>query len=299
MSGPLAGIKRHPDFWLDDGNFILVANRDTAFHIYAGLLASQSHIFADMFTLASSSADEVYEGCHVVPVYDTPGEFAHFLRILMSKKSRNFYWTPIDSPFTFDHTATIIRLVHKYGLPAVRDQAVSILQQDAFPSYSSQPFYRTYPNPILIVEDMHAIGAVNIARLVDKPTLLLPALYRCAVLGSAVLDGWTCDDEVVEHLSPVDLKLCMDALAALAHESITIFTATFEDMPHKDCEGRKECRAGLRALENAMLHDEFRKDHDILDKLQRDIVERADTPRVCNDCRRMLGERRRAMQQDV
>ena len=85
--GPLAG-KLHPELWLDDGNLILVANRHTAFRVYAGLLASQSEIFANLFAVASVSPDEVYDGCPVVPVYDTPGEFAHFLRVLIPKESR-------------------------------------------------------------------------------------------------------------------------------------------------------------------------------------------------------------------
>lgn len=87
-SNPLAGITRHPEFWFDDGNLILIANRDTAFRIYTGLLASQSEIFANMFAVASSSADETYEGCPVVPVYDNPVEFAHLLRVLVPKDSR-------------------------------------------------------------------------------------------------------------------------------------------------------------------------------------------------------------------
>ena len=86
--GALAGVKPHPEFWLDDGNLILVASRETAFRIYTGLLASQSEIFANMFAVASSSADETYEGCPVVPVYDTPVEFAHLLRVLIPKERR-------------------------------------------------------------------------------------------------------------------------------------------------------------------------------------------------------------------
>ncbi len=116
---------------------------------------------------------------------------------------------------TFDHTAAVIRLSNKYGHPAVRDQALRIVQEHAFASDSPHR-YRTYPNPALIVEDIHTIGAVNIARLVDNSTLLCPALYRCAILGSAVVDGWTRDGGVVEHLTPADLRLCMDAHAALA-----------------------------------------------------------------------------------
>ena len=84
----IPSFKRHPEFWLDDGNLILVANDNTAFRIYAGLLASQSHIFEDMFAVAGLSADEVFDGCPVVRVYDTSGEFAHFLRVLIPKQSR-------------------------------------------------------------------------------------------------------------------------------------------------------------------------------------------------------------------
>ena len=42
-------MNRHPEFWLDDGNLILVASQETAFRIYTGLLASQSEVFANMF----------------------------------------------------------------------------------------------------------------------------------------------------------------------------------------------------------------------------------------------------------
>ena len=34
------------------------------------------------------NADEAYEGCPVVPVYDTPVEFAHLLRVLIPKETR-------------------------------------------------------------------------------------------------------------------------------------------------------------------------------------------------------------------
>lgn len=90
LTGVLTGTKPHPEFWFNDGNLILVdaANRTTAFRIYAGLLASQSEFFANMFTVASSNADEVYDGCPVVPVYDTPEDFAHLLRVLIPKDSR-------------------------------------------------------------------------------------------------------------------------------------------------------------------------------------------------------------------
>ena len=207
---------------------------------------------------------------------------------------------PTDAPLTFDATVAVIRLAHKYDLPAVRNQALSVLRKHTFPSRGPRP-WRTYPNPTVRVRDIHAIGAVSIARLLDKPALLYPALYRCAVLGSAVLDGWTRDDGTVEHLTLADLRICMDAQAALARESAAIFAATFMDVLHKDCESTKECRAGLRKLEDAMLLEEFGKRHDVLDTEsgEKDIEERATALGVCKHCRTMLERRRKEKQREV
>ena len=42
-----------------------------------------------LFEVASASPDEAFDGCPIVPIYDdTPGEFAHFLRVLLPKDSR-------------------------------------------------------------------------------------------------------------------------------------------------------------------------------------------------------------------
>ncbi|KAI1795355.1 hypothetical protein LXA43DRAFT_38544 [Ganoderma leucocontextum] len=291
LCGPLANIKRHPEFWLNDGNLILVANRDTAFRIYTGLLASQSEIFANMFAVASSSADETYEGCPVVPVYDTPVEFAHFLRVLIPRESRSFHRTPRAAPFTFDQVAAVVRLTQKYDLPDIRDQALELLEEHAFPTHAPRA-PETHPHPTLVVKDNNAIGAVNIARLVDKPSLLLPALHRCVTLGSAVLDGWTRDDGYVEHLSLVDLKLCMDAHPALLSERVTLFSeSTYDHDPAHDCVASPQCEVGLQAVEDVMLREEFRQHRATLDEWETHITERADDCGVCGYCQKMLKDR--------
>ncbi len=77
------------EFWLEDGNIILIS-RNTAFRIYRGLLAAQSTIFADMFTAASSKADESYEGCPVIHLSESPEDLRHFLRVLLPKSHRMY-----------------------------------------------------------------------------------------------------------------------------------------------------------------------------------------------------------------
>ncbi|PIL26560.1 hypothetical protein GSI_12318 [Ganoderma sinense ZZ0214-1] len=293
LCGPLAGVQRHPEFWLDDGNLILVAGRETAFRIYTGLLAAQSEVFANMFAVASSSADETYEGCPVVPVYDTPTEFAHLLRVLIPKESRTFHRTSKDAPPTFDQAAALVRLAHKYDLQDVRDQALALLEEHAFPPHAPRPT-ATCPPPALLVEDINAIGAVALARLVDRPTLLLlPALYRCAALGSAVLGGWTRDDGHVEHLAPADLKLCMAAHRALQRARVWLLVecAHDDDPPNPGCATPAQCKAGLCAVRGAMRREEFRRPRAALDAWEVPIGERADACGMCARCRAMLEER--------
>ena len=86
ISPPLTAFKRHDEFWIDDGNLILVAKQNTAFRIYRGLLAAQSTVFADMLAAASSDpAARLIDGCPVLEVSDTPVELAHFLRVILPK----------------------------------------------------------------------------------------------------------------------------------------------------------------------------------------------------------------------
>ena len=80
-------LRHHEEFWFEDGNLILTT-QGVGFRVYRGLLASQSSIFADMFASSSANADEVFDGCPVVQMSDSPGDLAHLLRILLPKSQR-------------------------------------------------------------------------------------------------------------------------------------------------------------------------------------------------------------------
>ncbi len=73
---------RHADFWLEDGNLILLAAR-TAFRVYRGLLVKKSAVFADMFVTGSPDANEMFDGCPVIRLPDHPDDLQHFLQYLM------------------------------------------------------------------------------------------------------------------------------------------------------------------------------------------------------------------------
>ena len=74
---------RHTDFWLDDGNLILLAG-DTAFRVYRDLLTKNSAVFADMFATGSADATETFDDCPVVCLPDHPTDLGDFLQYLMS-----------------------------------------------------------------------------------------------------------------------------------------------------------------------------------------------------------------------
>ena len=80
-------IERDSEFWLEDGNVVLVA-QNTGFRVYKGLLAAQSPVFHDMFSAAGLHADERYDGVPVVPLFDSPVDLRHLLRVLLPKTQK-------------------------------------------------------------------------------------------------------------------------------------------------------------------------------------------------------------------
>ena len=79
----LANLDRHPEFWFDDGNIILITPNYMGFRIFRGLLAAQSTVFADMFASSTSIVDETLDTCPVVQLTDSHHDLVHLLRVLL------------------------------------------------------------------------------------------------------------------------------------------------------------------------------------------------------------------------
>ena len=82
LSQTMSDSTRHPQFWFNDGDIILIAQL-TGFHIYRGLLAAQSIVFADMFASSSFHDDEAFHGCPITHLSDSHHDLAHLLRVLL------------------------------------------------------------------------------------------------------------------------------------------------------------------------------------------------------------------------
>lgn len=79
---PPEALERYEEFWLEDGNIVLVA-QNVAFRVYQGLLTKQSAVFKDLFSSAETRADETYDGVPVVRLFDSPVELRHLFRVLL------------------------------------------------------------------------------------------------------------------------------------------------------------------------------------------------------------------------
>ncbi|PIL26466.1 hypothetical protein GSI_12224 [Ganoderma sinense ZZ0214-1] len=246
-------LTRHDEFWFDDGSVVLVAG-NTAFRVYRALLAAQSTVFTDMFSSSSPDTQEMLDRRPVVHLSDSPKDLAHFLRVLLPKSRRTLFSR--DFSFSFHQIAAVIRLAHKYHVQDVLEQAIASLKErftDSFDAWEA----RTGPATIK-VRSRQAIGVINLARLVDRPSLLPLAFYKCATLGSAVLDGYKREDNLksIEHLSREDEKRCIDGRVRLAEAALTVLAEVFTARPCGGCKTHARCRTVLQAMRgDALAHE--------------------------------------------
>lgn len=73
----LAVYTRHPDFWLEDGNIVLVANRSVAFRVHRSVVARKSGVFHDMFSFPQPGAS-CKPSCPVLHLPDSPEDLSYF-----------------------------------------------------------------------------------------------------------------------------------------------------------------------------------------------------------------------------
>ncbi|PIL26471.1 hypothetical protein GSI_12229 [Ganoderma sinense ZZ0214-1] len=247
-------FERHNEFWLPDGNVILVANKTTAFRIYRSLIASQSTVFEDMFTASTSNNDEVFEGCPVVHLSDSPQDLAHLLGVLLPRSRRLYHGT---SPTTFYEISAVIRLAHKYHIQDVQDQALASLQAGIFSSDFDGWFKVPASEYLKNLDPIAAISIVNLAHLTDTPSLLPGALYACTYLEGKVLDGWTREDGTVEHLALADLRRCLNAHRVLALEVMLLPARIFAlDARVEGCKTWARCRLARQSVLPRVLSSE-------------------------------------------
>ncbi|VDC07131.1 unnamed protein product [Peniophora sp. CBMAI 1063] len=118
--------EKYKDLWLDDGNIILQC-AEGAFRVHRSLLAAQSQIFRDMFTLPPP-ASGANSDAPVVQLSDDTDQMYILLRLLL------LHDDPIDdNPQFLDQILDILELSNKYMITAARKSGVAALKR-LFPS---------------------------------------------------------------------------------------------------------------------------------------------------------------------
>lgn len=72
-------IRSH--MWFEDGNIVLIAE-DIAFKLHRGVLARQSPIFEDMFSVPQPTVQDHFDDCPAVHLHDQASDLEIFIEVL-------------------------------------------------------------------------------------------------------------------------------------------------------------------------------------------------------------------------
>ncbi|PIL26476.1 hypothetical protein GSI_12234 [Ganoderma sinense ZZ0214-1] len=285
METTLGDFERSEEFWLEDGSIILVAQQ-TGFRVYRALLARQSTVFSNMFSSSTPNAEEMVEGCPVVYMSESAEEVAHLLHVLLPTSQRTLFSRNFS--FSFEQISAIIRLAHKYDIQDVLDQAIASLAHFFTSDFDT---WERNKKQVVDVTLAQSICIVNLARLVDWPSLLPVALYQCALLGSTVLGGYKHDNASVEHLHPDDLRRVIRGRNRLAKEANEMVAEIFISDPCARCTTRASCRDALRRMLEIAVADDGCSSPEVLRSWDCGIENWGEEEGLCDACQRAAVER--------
>ncbi|KAI0742463.1 hypothetical protein C8Q80DRAFT_1188524 [Daedaleopsis nitida] len=242
-----AGLRQDEEFWEDDGTIVLVA-RDVKFRVYKGVLAHHSSVFADMFSLPQPTDKtavvilDTPSSCPVVHLDDSPEDMRHILRAILPRKEARLVHSeaaPQPTP-TFNMISAYARLGHKYDIDHLLRQAVEFLER-----YFSNDFDKCKFPPSWSAG--HATGVVNIARLINCQSILLPALIACcAIKAKVLLYGIKREDGSREWLDDDDFVRCLSVKGLLMKQAARAVVHSYSILDLPEC--RRECKSACWSL---------------------------------------------------
>lgn len=148
----------------------------------------------------------------------------------------------------------------------------------------------------------HAIGVVNLARLVNVPALLPAALMECCTLGADLVHGLARADGSREMLSAEDLGRCFVGRARMAQASARIAHQMFRQSVARGCRHPACCLRVLQRLLNELgdARIELVSNLDWCAPWAGYVDDKDEERELCAKCYRMLEEERpRQLQREV
>ncbi len=130
---------------------------------------------------------------------------------------------------SFEEVSALVRLGRKYQFDDMEQQAVAFLK-----GHFAQPLSVWLKADKYVPagwDHVHAIGAVNIARLVGCDAILPTAMMVCCALdGVELVRGFVRADGTRETLSDEDLGLCVRARPRLMHATTAAILEVFDPL---------------------------------------------------------------------
>lgn len=143
--------------------------------------------------------------------------------------------------------SAVIRLGHKYQMNDLVSDAVAYLKRYYTSIFDEWATGRLYA-PGAPFQKVHAIGVVNLARLVDEPLLLPTALLMCCSLGRDITTGFVREDGTREMLPLDDIGRCFAARTHLTKQMILILFHIFHPSTSNGCTTHSTCQGGLQTM---------------------------------------------------
>ncbi|KAJ7436731.1 hypothetical protein FB451DRAFT_187047 [Mycena latifolia] len=226
--------------WMPYGDIILQAE-STQFRVNRDILAHQSSVFRDMFSVPQPQNEPTFEGCPIVHVSDAAKDWEMFLHVLYNPFPSI---SKVKQPFPA--LASMLRLGRKYEIQAAKDDVVARIHSE-------------FPADFAAWKELGHDGLTHIDDGNGIYIQLLNLVYECGiytsipVLGLCCLNmhrlevlftGLECEDGSLVTIASDGIKLTM----ALALERILLFQresmAWLNDdvvVPHTSCSSQTQC----------------------------------------------------------
>ena len=150
-------------------------------------------------------------------------------------------WSPEPST-TFEQVFAVTTLAHKYHMESIESQGLAVVKSHfstKLDAWYERPLFRDYSH-------IQAIGAINLARLTNTPSILPSAFYACTNFLGIVMNGWKRADGAVERLSEDDLQLVIKGRDALVRWGTVELLQIVTHERSTRCVNRAECDASVR-----------------------------------------------------
>ncbi|KZP16235.1 hypothetical protein FIBSPDRAFT_794663 [Athelia psychrophila] len=225
--------------WYDDGNIILQA-QDTLFKVHKGILAQNSSVFQDMFSLPQppSVDTDLVEGCPVVQLSDTAEEVECVLQAICQRE-----YVCFEELSTLPVISAFVRLGTKYDIPKLRIEG----QRKIFKGFSTEldgPG-TDGQSPWLFVKVPETwFDLVIFARTTGLLSILPIALYVCCqgYTTSEITEGIKRKDGTIVSLSGQDKLACLAGYQAICKaQAETTFSWAYTKPPPDECSDPTRC----------------------------------------------------------